>query len=496
MSSSVQSELFLIIDQGGHSSRAMVFDAQGVLAFQAQQAVTTRTLQTGWIEQDPLQIIHSVRSAVELLVGQLGDRCAAVVAAGMIVQRSSLVAWNRETGEALYPVLSWQDTRNSCWLEEHIHHQRNFLRAQTGLQPNAHYGASKMRWLLDHVAAVQQAAADGVLCLSPLASYLHWHLTTSVTPVVDPVIAARTLLTESAACQWSSTLLDFFAIPIAVLPAIQPTVADYGEVMLGAHAVPLRLMGGDQSFVALAYGDAHADAVFINAGTGAFIQQLCAADRVPASLLCASLVIDSDHHSITVAEATVNAAASALDWLWGNPQFNVEGVVLDAEALETALQATATADFSVPFFINRIAGSGSPDWLPAGDSYFSRAADLPVLAVAVLESIVFSLQRNLDVMKTVLPCERIIISGGLSRLAGFCQRLSNLSGVSVLRSDDTEASGRGAALCLISSHSGEPVAQDCLAGCQIFMPVAQPDLQSRFHAWRIVMDELMAGCVC
>jgi glycerol kinase len=483
--------LFLVIDQGGHSSRALVFDATGAVVCQAQCAVDTVNVQPGWFEQDAAQILLSVQQVLQSVAQQLGAQSADIQSAGLIVQRSSVVAWHRHTGSCLYPVLSWQDTRNSRWLDERITGQHDTLRALTGLRPNAHYGASKIRWLLDHVDAVQQALHDGVLCIAPLASFLHWQLVSSavpaaaIEPVVDGVLAARTLLTESGSLHWSSELLALFEIPEQILPVIKPTLADYGCVLVGDTQVPLRLLGGDQSFVALAYGNTHAEAAFINVGTGAFIQRLCNANTVsygknaPEKLLCSALMVNANGSVIIAMEGTVNAAASALDWLWQQ-----HASTLDVHTLEATLQQTVSNSSSVPIFLNRITASGSPDWLPAGESSFSFAAPLPILAVAVLESIVFSLQRNLDVIQDTLSCEHVVISGGLSRLNGFCQRLANVSALSVLRSDDVEASARGAALQLI------PEKMELHLQWRHFYPQAQPLLAARYEAWSNAMHAL------
>lgn len=483
--------LFLVIDQGGHSSRALVFDASGAVVCQAQCAVDTTNTQPGWFEQDAEQIRLSVQQVLQSVAQQLAARCHDVQSAGLIVQRSTVVAWHQHTGKAFYPVLSWQDTRNSLWLNEHIAGQQDRLRELTGLHPNAHYGASKMRWLLDHVDVVQQALADGVLCISPLASFLHWQLvhsalpTAAIEPVVDGVLAARTLLTETGSLHWSPDLLALFSIPENILPTIKPTLASYGFIQVGEAQVPLHLLGGDQSFVALAHGHQHTGAVFINAGTGAFIQRLCdtntvaCGNNVPEKLLCSVLMINATGSAMLAMEGTVNAAASALDWLWQQYALELGTFELEAVLLETALETIA-----VPIFLNRIAASGSPDWLPAGESSFSFAAPLPMSAVAVVESIVFALQRNLDLIQGMLACEHIVISGGLANVNGFCQRLANVSGLAVLRSDDVEASARGAALQLM------PEKPEVNLHWRYFYPEVQPLLAARYQAWGVAMDAL------
>lgn len=429
--------LYLVLDQGGHSTRARVFDHALAVVASAQQAVATQHPADGHIEQIPVELVASLHAVLAAVAQQLGPRVGQLQAAALVVQRSSLLAWHAGSGKAITPVLSWQDTRHASWLAQHIAGREVWLRRVTGLRANAHYGASKMRWLLDHDAGVQRAVVSGDVCIGPLASYLHQQLTGATQPVIDAVVASRCLLTELGACDWSDDLLDFFSIPRGILPIVKPTLQDYGVIAVGKQAVPLRLLGGDQSFFAMASGEMAPNTVYINVGTGAFLQQRMAAQCVPEALLASPLLIQPSMQTV-VAEGVVNAAASALDWLWLQHGQSLSWDVLAQAWRDTPAQC-------VPVFEARMVAGGSPDWLSVGESRFSFDAALPTQAVAVLESIVQALQRNLDCLRAAAACDRIVISGGLSNLGGFCERLSALTGVPVIKSDDPEASARGAA---------------------------------------------------
>jgi glycerol kinase len=261
--------------------------------------------------------------------------------------------------------------------------------------------------------------------------------------VVDPVIASRTLLCALGEMVWDEELLALFGIPAETLPAIVPSNYRFGTVALGGRAIALVLVGGDQSFIPFSCG-AHADAetAFANIGTGAFIQTL-ATDlaAVDPRQLC-SLAVRTVGECIIVAEGTVNAASTALDWLW-----QMRGKSLDYRELAAAVDAVD----SPPLFINTLLGTGSPDWLPQKEpELIPPGATLAEEAVAVIESIVRALSDNFFLLRKANPkLRRIIASGGLSSLDGFCQKLANCCGVEVLRPEHPEASARGAALYLM-----------------------------------------------
>ncbi len=472
---------YLVLDQGGHSSRALLFDHAGTLLASAATPVATQYWPDGRIEQQAQEILDSLQTVLQTIGEKYGSQHKTIKGAALIVQRSSLLAWRRSNAQALTPVLSWQDTRNENWLRARMAGQEQQLRAITGLRPNAHYGASKMRWLLDHDPAVKQAQKEHDLCIGPLAAFLQQHLTQSTTPSVDAVIASRTLLTALCQQQWSPELLQRFEIPADLLPEITNSHSDYGIITASTCHIPLRLLGGDQSFVALAQGETFfSDSLFINVGTGAFLQRSMPVSRIPASLLSAPLLINPGDTRL-VAEGTVNAAATALDWLWQQ-----RGKTLAPTEIETVLQNSLLQNQDeIPIFINTITATGSPDWLPAQAPAFSFAADLDSETVAVLESIIFALQRNIALMQAAQPAKQIVLSGGLSRSQGFCQRLADISQLPVLRCDDSEASARGAAYCLLHDKSHWQASP-----MQTFTTQHNPALRLRYETWSASMDAL------
>ena len=115
-------------------------------------------------------------------------------AAGLAVQRSSLVCWSADDGRALSPVISWQDTRDAAWLKG-LSRRAEDVQRLTGLQLSPHYGASKLRWCLDHlpeVRARRRAVAARARGRSP--AFLLHRLLEERPFLADASTAARTLL--------------------------------------------------------------------------------------------------------------------------------------------------------------------------------------------------------------------------------------------------------------------------------------------------------------
>ena len=106
-------------------------------------------------------------------------------------------------------------------------------------------------------------------------------------------------------------------------------------------------------------------------------------------------------------------------------------------------------------------------------------------AVAVVESIAFLLQANLDEMaEHVEPPKRILVSGGVSRLDGLCRRLAGISGLPVHRREDPEATARGIGFLAAGRPGGwnANLTEDVFAGQPL------PPVRERYKAWRALMS--------
>ena len=302
--------LYLCIDQGGHASRALVFDGRGVLHASSLREVGVRAPTPDRVEQDPEELVASLRAVIAEAVISLGDRADQIVSAGIATQRSSIVCWDRRTGAALSPVISWQDRRAHQWLDQFSAHTSEVHR-RTGLMLSAHYGASKLCWCLDHLPAVTAARREGRLAMGPLASFLLFRLLAEKPMLADPANAARTLLWNIRSLDWDPWLLECFGVPRDPLPHCVPTHHPFGTLHVKERRIPLTVATGDQSAALFSLGAPQPEAAYINMGTGAFIQR--AIHQAPeADGLLTGMVYRDAYRTVFVLEGTINGAAAAL----------------------------------------------------------------------------------------------------------------------------------------------------------------------------------------
>lgn len=437
-------QAILLIDQGGHSTRALLYASNGQLLAESRVAVNVHHLNSFQVEMALAPLLASVKtvlSQIDAKAKKLG--IVKISKAGLIVQRSSFLMVDKQSLEPIGDVISWMDTRNHAWLEQQSDQFEEIQRI-SGLYPNAHYAFSKIPCLLEHQPAIANKQQQGQLLFTPLAAYLAHTICQTECIVVDAVIASRTMLMDIERMQWSERLLAMVGIHTGDLPPIVASDYPVGEIQTANYTIPLTLVGGDQSFVAFSAGmDKAQDYAFINVGSGAFVQQLCSNLPEQTRLLKSPLFINHAQRYIAL-EGTINAAASALSDLYG-----------DATPDFAAIEKAMLSEQAIPHYKNTLAGTGSPYWLAAAAPQFSFAASMTIQAVAILESVIFALSDNLALMQASCTSQAIVISGGLSQSASFCQKLANCTGLDVIRPKDSEASGRGAAFFMLGINAAQ-----------------------------------------
>lgn len=490
--------LHLAIDQGGQSTRVAIYTSSGQQVCIYSAPCATRTYQPensaySFIEQDGAEILAGIRTCLQKIQQQLGADVQHIVSAGFAGQGSSLLCWNNQTGETLTPVLSWQDIRGEPYLNDiSLTHQQT--QQLTGLRLSPHYGASKMCWCLDHNEKVAHAQKENCLSIGPIVSYIFWHLLDNSSAIhkqslVDPGHAQRTLLWNLRRNEWDQSLLELFKIPRAVLPHCQHHNSHFGSLQLGDYTIPFTASARDQGASLFARGLPEPDACYINIGTGAFIQRLSENLHAPEGLLVSPLWLPKNglpenelpenpaDKKYYAWEATVNGAAAAISFIQQHA-----GLTITPQKIDSALELNPAGDC---YFLNAVGGLSAPYWRTDLQSRFSDNLSAAEKILAWIESVIFQIVINVQLMNQLGDTQKIIISGGFSKADTVCQKIADLTQADVHRSDNADATVEGVA-CMAAGlpESWKPALQE-----DIFTPQQNPVLQQRFANWQRKMNE-------
>ena len=111
----------------------------------------------------------------------------------------------------------------------HARAMSKLIAARTGLLLDPYFSATKIAWLLDHVAGARAAAEAGRLAFGTVDSFLIWRLTGGKVHATDATNAARTLLFDIRTRRMGPTsLLSLFRVPRAMLPEVRDCAGEFG----------------------------------------------------------------------------------------------------------------------------------------------------------------------------------------------------------------------------------------------------------------------------
>jgi len=437
----------LSLDQGTTSSRAILFDEAGAIAAVAQHEFQQFYPQPGWVEHDPMEILTSQLSCAVEALAKAGARPRDVAAIGITNQRETVIVWDRETGRPIHPAIVWQDRRTAAQCEAlEKGGAGDDISNRTGLVIDPYFSATKLKWILDHVAGARAAAERGELAFGTVDTWLVWHLTSGKRHVTDMTNASRTLLFNIVKGEWDPELLRIFDIPESVLPQVVWSSEKVGEVTttLGLAGTTIAGIAGDQQaalFGQMCWKPGEAKNTY---GTGCFLLQSIGTQFMRSKhRLITTLAASATRRLEYALEGSIFIGGAVVQWLRDN--LCLIGSSADVEAL-----ASGVPDAGGVVFVPAFVGLGAPHWDPhAGGLLIGLRRDTRPghIARAALESIAFQVADVLEAVhsETSAPLNALRVDGGASVNHLLMQFQADVLGVPVVRPRVTETTALGAA---------------------------------------------------
>lgn len=435
----------LALDQGTTSSRAIVFDRDGNVVSLGQKEFTQIYPQSGWVEHDPLEIWQSqLDTAVEALTraNLTGGNIAAV---GITNQRETTLIWDRKTGEPIHNAIVWQDRRTSDICNDIREAHGDLIRSKTGLEVDAYFTASKIKWLLDNLPGVRERAENGELAFGTVDTWLVWKLTNGKLHITDPSNASRTMLYNINTRDWDDALLTIFDVPRAILPEVRSSSEVYGDVEIH-ELMGFKIAGivGDQQAALFGQACFASGSTKNTYGTGCFMLQNVGVKPVASEhRLLSTVAWQTSGVTEYALEGSVFIGGAVIQWLRDSL-----GVIERSSDVESL--AASVSDNGGVYFVPAFAGLGTPHWDQDARGLLiglTRGTGKAHIARAAVESIAFQTADLLTAMNADSNADltELRVDGGATKNDALLQFQADILQIPVVRSKTAETTALGAA---------------------------------------------------
>jgi glycerol kinase len=439
-------DVLLALDQGTSSTRCIAFDHELRELGRGSVPVECSFPGPGLVELDPARLVRSAIAAISRALAEARLGLGDVSLLSIANQTETFVIWERESGRPIHPAIVWQDRRTSaeCEALAQAGHEP-LVRARTGLELDATFPATKIRWVLEHVPGAVRAAEAGELAYGDVASWLVYSLGGRALHQSEAGNAGRSMLAGLAAPAWNADLLELFGVPAALLPEIVDSDAGFGTTAAAVVGGELPIVGvlGDQQASLFGQRCFEPGQAKVTLGTGGFllVQAGQVTPRPPDGVLGSPAWRRGGTTSFAL-EGFVPVAGAAVDWL-------VELGLLDAaSSLDTMLEAGGPVDPGV-VFVPALQGLGTPSWQADARGTLvglSRATSRADVVRATVDGVLHQIADGVEAIARATPIAEIRLDGGLSRSAYVVQRLADLTGVPIERAARSDSTAIGAAL--------------------------------------------------
>jgi xylulokinase len=398
--------VYLGIDIGTSSVKALIVDGRGAMVAQASEALDVSRPEPGFSEQDPQAWWQATVNAVRSLPSAARSALRAVGLSGQMHGATLLDAKDR----SLRPAILWNDGRsaNEC-LE--LERREPAARAITGNIMMPGFTAPKLLWVSRHEPEIFSRTA----CVLLPKDYVRLKMTGE--KVSDMSDAAGTGWLDVGKRDWSDAMLAATGLTRANMPRLVEGSQPSGTVLATvAHELQLPRVvvaggGGDNAASAVGLGVVAPGQAFLSLGTSGVL--FVVTDRFrpnpdrAAHAFCHCL--PDRWHQMSV----MLSAASVLDWV-----ARLTGEA-DLPRMVQAAQRRGITRHS-PFFLPYLSGERTPYNDPHARGVFfgitpdASAADL---TGAVLEGVALAFADGLDVLvEKGGAVGEISVTGGGSRL--------------------------------------------------------------------------------
>jgi glycerol kinase len=430
----------------------MIFTHNGLPAGAHQMEHAQIYPKPGWVEHDPMEIWARTQDVVKGAMQAAGATAADIAAVGVTNQRETTVVWNKNTGQPYYNAIVWQDTRTAdiCNALAADGGQDRF-RAKVGLPLATYFSGPKVRWILDNVPGVREAADRGEALFGNIDTWVIWNITggpNGGVHVTDVSNASRTMLMNLETLDWDPEICATMGVPRSMLPAVRPSSEVYGHTTASGPfggVIPVSGDLGDQQAATVGQACFSPGEAKNTYGTGCFMILNTGTSIVPSNsgLLTTLCYKFGDQPAVYALEGSIAITGALVQWLRDN--LNMIETSGQVEEL-----ASTVEDNGGIYFVPAFSGLFAPYWRSDARGAIvglTRYVNKGHFARAALEATAYQTREVLDAMNadSGVPLTALKVDGGMVYNETLMQFQADVLGVPVIRPVVAETTALGAA---------------------------------------------------
>ncbi len=438
----------LAFDQGTTSSRAIVFDKDGMIVGTSQKEFTQIYPKAGWVEHDAMEIWGTQSGVAREVLEKTGVRPEELAAIGITNQRETTVVWDKNTGKPIYNAIVWQCRRTAAICDElKAKGLEASIKEKTGLVVDAYFSGTKVKWILDNVEGAREKAENGELLFGNIDTWLIWNLTRGKVHVTDYSNASRTLLYNIKELKWDDEILSELGIPKSMLPEVKPSSCVYGHTdpqTFGGAEIPIAGDAGDQQAALFGQACFEPGMAKNTYGTGCFMLMNTGEKPIESKNGLLTTIAWGIGDKVEYAlEGSIFIAGASIQWLR-------DELKLVYDSAQSEYYANLVEDTNGVYVVPAFTGLGAPYW----DMYargailgLTRGSKREHIVRATLESIAYQTKDVLEAMQedSGITLKALKVDGGAAANNFLMSFQSDILNVPVRRPQVLETTALGAA---------------------------------------------------
>lgn len=430
------------LDEGTTSARTLIYDVQeNKIINIVNEKFKQYFPKSGWVEHDANEIWEVLERTMYTAIKDAKIKFEEIIGIGITNQRESVVAWNKKTGESIYPSIVWQCRRTYKYCESLKPNLKRYIKKNTGLIVDPYFSATKIKWLLENNIKVKKLLDQDNLCIGTIDSFITYKLTKGEKYITDTSNASRTMLFNINDLVWDNKLLNKFNIPLEILPK----VVSNGEVLGIAHTklgdLPIGAILGDQQSSLFGQGCFEKGLAKATYGTGAFILSNTGDTPIHNKKMLTTIAWTINNETTYALEGSIFNAGTVVNWMIDDLQ------ILESNKVSSEI-SNNLHDTNGVYFVPAFTGMGAPYWSSNSKGAIvglTRGSNKDHIIRAGLESMAYNTYDIIECMQDEekTKIKELRVDGGVSRNEFLMQFQSDILSKKVIKANSSECTALG-----------------------------------------------------